>query len=420
MLAELGAERRDIAELALPGRRLFIVTATDLAREVLVQQADAFVKSAGLRRFSRPLLGDGLLTSEHDKHRRQRKIMSPGFQPGRLAGTAAPIMVERAEAAQAGWTDGARIDVAGEMMRLTLDIAARTMFGAEVAGEAEMVGRALTLAMEYAIDSVTALVPVPLAVPTPRNVRLRRLLGRLDRLVYRIIDQRAGREDAGDILSMLLAASDDDGTGMDRTQVRDEVVTLFMAGHETTANALSWAFHLLDRHPAAAAELRAEADRVLAGRPPGVADLQRLPWAGQVFKEAMRLYPPAYMVGRQAERELWLGSQQVPAGAFVFVNIFGLHRRADLFPDPLTFSPDRFAGEAERALPRGAYIPFGGGPRICIGNHFAMMEGTLLLAHLAQRVELAGDGGPVTPEPLLTLRPGGGLPMTVRRRPRAG
>jgi cytochrome P450 len=416
VLGELAAERRDLAELAFPGRQVFIVTEPELAREVLVQQDASFVKSAGLRRFSRPLLGDGLLTSEHDKHRRQRKIMSPGFQPARIAGYA-DTMAERTEAAQAGWRDGDSIDVAEEMMRLTLDIAARTMFGAEVAEHSQMVGKALTHAMEYVMDSVTSLMPIPLGLPTPRNLRLRRYLGQLDRLVYRIIDQRpAGGEDRGDILSMLLGAADEDGTGMDRAQLRDEVITLFMAGHETTANALAWTMYLLDRHPDVAAELRAEADRVLAGRLPGAADLPRLPLATQVMQEAMRLYPPAYIVGREAERELWVGSQRVPPGAFVFVNIFGLHRRPDVYPEPLAFVPARFAGEAERALPRGAYVPFGGGGRICIGNHFAMMEGTLLLAHLMQRVELAGDGRTLVPEPLMTLRPRGGLPMTVRRR----
>jgi cytochrome P450 len=390
VLGELAADRRDLAELAFPGRQVFIVTEPELAREVLVQQDTGFVKSAGLRRFSRPLLGDGLLTSEHDKHRRQRKIMSPGFQPARITGYA-DTMAERTEAAQAGWRDGAVIDVAEESMRLTLDIAARTMFGAEVAEHSDMVGKALTLAMEYVMDSVTSLMPIPLRVPTPRNLRLRRYLGQLDRLVYRIIDQRpAGGEDRGDILSMLLAAADEDGTGIDRVQLRDEVITLFMAGHETTANALAWAMYLVDRHPEVAAELRAEADRVLAGRLPGAADLPRLPFE--------------------------IGSQRVPPGAFVFVNIFGLHRRPDVFAEPLAFRPARFAGDAERGLPRGAYVPFGGGQRICIGNHFAMMEGTLLLAHLAQRVELAGDGRALVPEPLMTLRPKGGLPMTVRRR----
>jgi cytochrome P450 len=249
---------------------------------------------------------------------------------------------------------------------------------------------------------------------------MKRAVAALDELVYRLIrDRRAEATDRGDVLSMLLAARDeDDGTGLDDRQVRDEVMTLILAGHETTANTLAWTFHLLLDHPDAAGRLRDELDRVLAGRSPTMQDLPNLPYALAVLKESMRLYPPAYVVGRQAIRDVQLGPHTVRAGTLLLVNIFGMHHRADLFPDPERFAPERFLGDGEKQLPRGAYLPFGAGARICIGNHFALMEAHLLLAALAQRVRFERRGpAQIAPEPLVTLRPRGGLPVrAVRRR----
>src|SRR5581483_1140205 len=216
---------------------------------------------------------------------------------------------------------------------------------------------------------------------------------------------------------LLLARDENDGSQLSDAEVRDEAMTLLLAGHETTANALAWAGLLLGRHPEAYARLRDEADRVLAGRTPTFEDLPRLPYATQVLKESMRLYPPAYLLGRVAERDLTLGGRRVAAGTTVMVNIFGIHHRADYFPEPERFVPERFEPAAEKALPRSAFLPFGGGARICIGNHFALMEGALILATLAQRVELEVlTEGEVDAEPLMTLRPRGGVRVRVRRR----
>jgi cytochrome P450 len=303
------------------------------------------------------------------------------------------------------------------MMRLTLAIVGKTLFDADVAGEADDVGAAITAVNHYVSEAVTRL-PTPLWLPTRRNREARRAITTVDAIIYRLIAaRRASGVDLGDVLSTLVMAKDEEsGEGMPDRQIRDEAVTLFLAGHETTANALAWSFYLLGRHPDLAARLADESRAVLGGRTPAMEDLTRLPLSLMVLKEAMRLYPPAYMIGRQAERDVPLGPVTLRRGDTVFVNIYAMHRRADCFEAPEAFRPERFLPEREKLLPRGAYLPFGGGPRICIGNHFALMEGQLLLAALAQRLRFEPlDGREVVPEPLVTLRPRGGLPMRVRR-----
>ena len=419
----LGLQRRLVAECGDAGRfrlgpvPVLMLASPQLAHELLVDHAFHFIKSAGLREFGRPLLGRGLLTAEGDDWKRQRRLLAPAFQHKRIAAYA-EVMAGLAERAQAALADGAVVDVAEEMMKLTLAIVGRTLFDADVSSDAAVVGEALTDAMQYMVDSVST-VPLPYSWPVPRNLRMRRAVRRLDEVVYRIIrERRAESRDRGDVLSMLLAARDeDDGRGMDDRQLRDEVMTLVLAGHETTANALSWTFYLLARHPAAYDRVQAELDGALAGRTPQMADLARLPWSLAVLKESMRLYPPAYLMSREAIRDVELGGMPVKRGTIVMVNTFGMHHRADLFPEPDAFRPERFLGDAEKSVPKSAYLPFGGGPRVCIGNHFAMMEAHLLLATLAQRVRLhAAFDGERAAEPLVTLRPKDGLPMRVQRR----
>jgi cytochrome P450 len=397
------------------------ISSAELAQEVLVERAADFKKSKGLSRYARPIIGNGLLSSEGEEHRRNRKLMAPAFQHKRIAGWA-NVMAEFGESAAARWKDGERIDVAEEMMRLTLAIVGRTLFDADVESDANDVAEALPLAMKWMLDTVSMPLRLPYPIPTPHNLRLKSAVEKLDAIVYRIIrERRASDRDRGDALSMLLAAVDEeDGSRMSDRQLRDEVMTLILAGHETTANALAWTFHLLGRHPAIADEVRAEADRVLGGRTATFDDLARMPFGLQVLKESMRLHPPAYMVGREALRPVTLGGRTFPAGTNVFVNIYAMHRRADYFPDPDRFDPSRFTPENEKRIPRGAWLPFGGGPRVCIGNHFALMEGHVLLATLAQRVRFEPlYTGDIAPEPLVTLRPRGGVPMkVVRRAPR--
>jgi len=277
-----------------------------------------------------------------------------------------------------------------------------------------VIAEALTDAMTYMVESVSSLA-LPYSWPVPRNRRMKRAVARLDDIIFRIIAERRGAPDRGDVLSMLLEARDEDGTPMDDRQIRDEAMTLVLAGHETTANALAWTLYLLTQHPDVNARLTDEVDRVLAGRTPAMADLPQLPYTLQVLKESMRLYPPAYLMARETIAAFDLGPHHVRRGTYLMVNIFGMHHRADYFPRPDHFDPTRFADEKQ--LPRGAYLPFGGGERVCIGNHFALMEAQLILATIVQRTRLTLDRDPhITPEPLVTLRPKDGLAMRVARR----
>jgi cytochrome P450 len=402
------AARGDLVRFQLGPVPVHMVSSVDLAHQVLVAQQDQFIKSRGLRVIGRPLLGNGLLTSEHDFHKRQRRLMGPAFAPKRLAGYAQE-MSAAADRAQARIGDN--VDLSEEMMKLTLDIVGKTLFAADVLGEAREIGDALTVALHYIPSEVSSLLQLPYGFPTPSHVRMRRAVERLDRTVYRMVDDRkANPGDRGDVLSMLLSARDDDGSAMTTQQIRDEVMTLFLAGHETTANALAWTFYLLCRNQDAYARAQAEAQAVLGGRPPTVEDLAKMPFSLACLKESMRLYPPAYLVGRTAESDLELGGHALKKGAIVMVNIFGMHHRADYFADPERFDPTRFSGKNP-----DAYLPFGGGARVCIGNHFAMMEGHLALTHLLQKLTFHYDGPAIEPEPLVTLRPKGGLPVRVTR-----
>jgi cytochrome P450 len=389
----------------------------DAVREILVDKAECFEKglfTQGLR----PLVGNGLLTSPNAFHKRQRKLAAPAFHHQRIV-SYAELMADYAEQAQAGWRDGETIDVSEAMMALTLRIVAKTLFDADVQAESEDIGDAVTYALHFITQRNLNLFPPPLSWPTPANNCFREAIHTLDSTIYRIIaERRASIEDRGDLLSMLMAAQDeDDGTRMSDAQLRDEAMTIFLAGHETTANGLTWAFYLLSQHPDTLAVLQAEAARVLRGRTPVFADLPNLPYALQVFKESLRLYPPAYVFGREVVADVTIGGVALPKGAYAAVCPYILHRRADAFPDPETFRPERFSLENEAKLPKYAFVPFGGGPRVCIGNQFALMEGQLLLATLAQRVtfDLAA-GQQVETEPLVTLRPKFGMRMAVRRQ----
>jgi cytochrome P450 len=418
LAVSIGKEERDLVSMRMGFFSILMASSGKMAHEILVEKADAFVKSRGLSVFARPLLGDGLLTSEHDVHKRQRRMMAPVFAHKRIA-SYGDVMVEKTLASAARLEDGREIDLADEMMRLTLEIVGKALFDAELAGDASAVGEALTFSMRQMMDGMVRLVPTPPVVPTPGNLRLRHAVKRLDEIVYGMIrERRASGVDHGDMLGMLLATRDaDDGTGLTDREVRDQAMTILLAGHETTANALAWTFYLLGQNPEIRQKVEHEVDTVLEGRAATMADLPKLPYALQVVKEAMRLYPPAYMIGRRATRELTIGESRVPKNQVVIVNVIGIHRRPEAFPDPERFDPDRFTPEREKALPPHAYMPFGAGPRICIGNHFALMEGQLVLASLAQklRFELLSKA-PVETDPLVTLRPKGGLPVRVVSR----
>lgn len=392
----------------------YVITDPELAHEVLVKRAHEFHKSPMLRQAVGEFLGNGLLTSEDDFWRRQRKLAQPAFHHQRIAAYA-ETMVAQTQALVAGWQTGQTRDIAEEMMRLTLGIVTKTLFNMDVSAQSEHIGRLMLTLLAGANDRINRSVSLWERTFKFQARAEAAALRELDALIHNIIATHRQHGDTGDLLSMLLAARDDDGQPMSAKQLRDEVMTLFAAGHETTANALAWAFYLLAQNPPVLAQLRAEV-AALNGQTPTLADLARLPYSDMVVKETMRLYPPAGGVTRSPKHDLDLGGYRIPAGANLAVSTYAMHRRADLFPDPLVFDPARFSPENEANLPRYAYLPFGGGPRVCIGNTFALMEARLALVTVLQTCQLRLlPGHRVQAEQLFTIRPKGGLPMTVER-----
>lgn len=417
-LLRVSRECGDIGRFYIGPKAIVLANSSEYAQQLLVEHANDFEKTPIGRAIMRPLLGNGLLISEHEYHRRQRKLIAPIFQHRHIAGYAG-IMADCAELGQQPWQDGAVVDLSQEMMRMTLHVVGQTLFGTDVLGEADDISQAVTVALNCINDIMKSVVRFPRTWPTPRNQRYRKAVERLDATIYQMMEvQRASAEERSDLFSLLLRMQDETtGRQVSDQQLRDEAINIFLAGHETVSNALTWAFYLLTQHPDVYSRMRTEVDGVLAGRAPTLADLPNLPYALQVFKEAMRLYPPVHMLARGAVRAVELGSYHLPAKTVLIISPYTMHRRPDYFPDPERFNPERFTPEAEQRLPRYAYLPFGGGPRVCIGNHFALMEGQILLAALVQRVtfELV-PGQSIELEPLLSLRPRYGIKMKVRRR----
>lgn len=405
------AARGRVSRVRFFTKRVFFVTEPELIHQVLVQGAAKFRKSPAYAVLE-PTLGQGLLTSDGAFWRRQRRLAQPAFHHARVANYA-DIMVRYAQVCAAAWRPGETLAINAEMMALTLRVVAKALFDADITAQAGRVKMALETLLQVATETITTPIPLPAWLPTARNRRSKRATKALDEIVYEIIDtRRRSGEDTGDLLSMLLEARDDEGRGMSDKAVRDEAVTLILAGHETTANALTWAFYLLAQHPEAEAALREELQAVLGGRAPTFADLSKLRYTDLVVKETMRLFPPAPEIGRLALDDMVLGDTEVAKGSIVVVPIHVVHRDPRWFHDPGAFRPERFADPS--ALPKFAYLPFGGGPRICIGNAFAQMEATLLLATLLQGRRLRLEPHQtVTPEATLTLRPKRDLLMRV-------
>ncbi len=406
----------DVTALRFAHRRILLVSHPDLIEEVLVAQSRHFIKHFALR-LNPLLLGKGLLTSEGDFWLRQRRLIQPVFVRSRIAGYA-PAMVVAARHVTGAWQPGERRDIMIEMMRLTLEIAAKTLFDADVGTEAQDVVTALQVLQDNFIARFNSTLPPPLWLPTPANLRLRRAIRRLDEILYGFIRQRrAHPSERGDLLSLLLAARDEEGSRMTDRQVRDEAMTLFLAGHETTALALSWTWYLLAQHPEVEAKLAAEVQQVIGERDPTVDDLPRLKYAEMVALESMRLYPPAYVVGREAIVDCDIAGYHIPRGTTVLMSQWVVHRDPQYFADAERFRPERWGEDAIKALPKFAYFPFGGGPRLCIGNTFAMMELVLVVAVLAQRFRFRlQPGAEVMPQPTFTLRPVPGIPGVIEPR----
>lgn len=416
-LTELRRRYGDIAHFQVGREHFYLISRPEWIGDILVTHQRNFHKSRALQAAKR-VLGEGLLTSEGEFHLRQRRLAQPAFHRRRIAGYA-ESMIAYAERTRKRWKHGEVLDIDREMMRLTLAIVGKTLFDADVEGEAEEVGAALTNLMELFPFTTLPFYSLVEKLPIPAMQRAGHALATLDALIYRMIaERRASGEDTGDLLSMLLLAQDEEGTGgMTDQQVRDEALTLFLAGHETTANALTWTFYLLSQHPAVAEQLHAEVDRVLGGKLPTPEDMPRLVYTRQVLAESLRLYPPAWTLGRLALNDYHVGGYTIPAGSIVLMSQWVVQRDARFFPDPLRFDPARWTPEAQAARPKFSYFPFGGGTRLCIGEQFAWTEGVLLLATLVQQWQLRlVPGHPVDTRPLVTLRPRHGMRMVAERR----
>jgi len=399
----------DVSHWRFGPRRVYLLAHPERVREVLVTQHRNFIKSKALQR-AKVVLGEGLLTSEGEFHLRQRRLAQPAFHRERIAALGEQMVGFASEMA-GEWRGGVEMDLPREMNRLTLAIAGKTLFGADVQAEADEIGESLTHALEAFKRLTNPLAPILDRLPLPTTRRVHRARARLDQTIYRLIAQRrASGEDRGDLLSMLLAARDDegDGGGMTDLQLRDEALTLFLAGHETTANALAWTWHLLATDRQVEEKLHAELGAVLAGRAPTADDLPRLPYTRAVLAESMRLYPPAWTIGREPLEEFEAGGYRIRAGSIVLASPWIVHHDPRWWADAERFDPDRWSPEREAQLPRFAYFPFGGGPRKCIGEGFAWTEEILVLATLAQRWTLRhAPGATVGRQPLITLRPTG-------------
>jgi cytochrome P450 len=411
----------DIYRLLFRGTPVYVLRHPDHLTEVLVQRGAAFAKpTRGLAaRQLRRFLGDGLVTSNGELWRRQRRLINPAFARERLLALA-PIMTEHAVAAVARWRDGATVEVGAELMALTLRIVCKALFDHDTSSETDSVAGALAAFRDF--SGVPLLVPDWL--PLPGVLRMRRAVATMDAIVYGLIDRRAAepREILArrpDLLATLLLMSDEEaGEGerhMTRRQLRDEILTLFLAGHETTAQALTWTLYLLSQHPEAEARLHAELDAVLRGRPPTAED--ELPYTDRVIAESMRLFPPAPVVARVCVEATEVGGYPVPVGADVACWIYHAHHDPRWWEDPERFDPDRFTEERSRERPRGAYAPFGAGQRLCVGRGFALLEARLLLATIAQRFRLRLlPGHPVARRLGVTLSPRHGMRMVLSRR----
>jgi cytochrome P450 len=415
-----GIARRygDIAYFTLGANRVYYVNCPEYIWEVLVAQRARFEIST-MRLRLEPALGAGLLTSRGDLHARQRRLMLPVFRKSRIESYAG-IMVEYAQHTRDRWRDGEEINATEEMMKLAMALAAKALFGHDIEGDSEGVSRNLSILLDFFARLMSPLLQLSLKLPLPSTLRVRRALREMDEVIYRMVELRRRNPLAGgDLLSLLVQAKDDETNAfMTEKQLRDELFTLLMAGHETTANVLGWTVYLLGRHPEVDERVYAEARSVMAGRTRLVAaDAERLPYTRMVVTEAMRLYPPAWFVGRTALEEVMLGGYTIPRGASVLMSQYVMQRDGRYFDDPEAFRPERWSKGFLEALPRGAFFPFSAGDRHCIGEGFAWLEALLALATLVERwrLELV-PGQDIRPNPSITLRPNAGIRMIVRRR----
>jgi cytochrome P450 len=418
----MGRQYGDIAFVSVGPQNVYLLSHPDYVQDVLLNRQNLFKKSPVLER-AKAMLGEGLLTSEEPFHLKQRRVIQPVFHRERLAGYGA-IMAECAAQYRERWRDGQELNLTDEMAKLTLAIVARALFSSDVESEADQIGHALKASMRASelilLPYSGILEKIPILPPMRRFRKARAVL---DSVIFGLIEERrsagfraGGLDDAKDLLTQLLAARYEDGTGMSNQQVRDEALTLFVAGHETTAVGITWGWYLLSQNPEAEACFHAELDEVLGDRVPEFADLPRLRYTEAVFAETLRLFPPVWGVGRRALTDIEIGGYQIPKGSVVAASPWAMHRDPRWFPEPEQFRPERWLEEAP-SRPKFAYFPFGGGLRGCIGDRFALAEGALVMATLAQRWRFQlKPGHPVETHPMITLRARYGMQMTAHAR----
>lgn len=404
LLRDLADRYGDIVELKVLNKPWFLVSHPDDIESVLVKHARVMLRDEYVVVLER-VLGKGLLTSDGDLWKRQRKLMSQAFVPRRIK-SYGDAMVAVTESALQPWRDGETLNLHEEISRITMQVAAEVLFGEGISpADVLAVREGMNDVNEYLANSPEAITRIPGWVPTPRNLRTNRAVAKIDEVIYGIIARRRAAPPRDDLLGTLLAAQDDDGHRMSDQQLRDEAITLFLAGHETTALLLAHTFYVLSKHPDIERRLFAEVDAVLGGRAATADDVRSLVFTDRVLKETMRLYPPAWTTGREAGEDVEIGGYLIPKGAQILTSQWVVHRDPRWFPNPEGFDPDRWAPERAADLPKFAYFPFGGGPRVCIGNHFATMEAALVLATIVQRyrIELLA-GQRLELKPAVTLR----------------
>lgn len=411
----------DISHMRLGPYHVYMINHPDLIHEVLITHKDKIRKGNLDRAIFSKFLGNGILVSEGEFHRRQRKLVQPAFHSKRIENYA-QTMVDYTLRLMDGWRDGEAVDMEHAMTELTLHIVTKTLFDTEVT-EGDLVhrvGAAISTLQRIANAEYKSAISLPEWLPIARNRNRAAAVKALNDVIVPIINERrASGEDRGDLLSMLLLAQDEaTGERMDDRQVLDEATTLFSAGHETTANAMTWVWYLLSQHPEAEARLHEELETVLNGRHPTLADLKQLPYTDMVIKEVLRLYPPAWILnGRTPLERIEVGGYAIDRGDLIFISPYALHHHPRYFAEPERFMPERWTPEFEKALPRYAYLPFGGGPRVCIGNSFAMMEARLILATMAQRYRFSlVEGQQVETHPQITLSPKRAIQMRAQLR----
>ena len=416
-LQRAAREYGDVVSMPMFGLNRILVNRPEYIQQLLVLDQGKLHKSTLTKMAVKPLLGEGLLISEGDFWRRQRRLAQPAFHRARV-NEYSPVMVECALQQAKRWRDGETRNIAEEMMKVSLEVAVRTLFGTSMVGASDGIGRAMTFLMRHYLSRARTPWRIPESWPTPANRRAQKERQYMDSLVFQIIAQRKNEsQKRNDLLALLMAAMNDDGSQMTEQQLRDETMTLFLAGHETTALTLSWTWYLLSENPAAETCLYQELQDVLGGKPAELADLERLPYLHAVILESLRMYPPAFMLARTSVVKTNFGGYEIPSRTTLIASQWVMHRDRRYFDEPEKFLPERWLGGLEQRLPAGAYFPFGDGPRRCIGQGFAMLEAALAIAAIAQKFQFRlTPGFPIETEPLVTLRAKHGISMRIEKR----